>query len=324
MSPVVKHIALAAACAATLAAIAAPSVHAQSVRVADSLLHAGALTRAESTYYAAARARPHDPAARWALGRYLVARGAPRVGGTLFEEAIRFGGDASLVGADLVPVYLGTAQYDKLAALASASAAERARARWLVNHDSRIIAPDSIVAAGFRAAADTSALGRVLLRIDGRPYDAVLSARVRGIVVADTTVAARALHLFGAGAASRAAIPAAADSISLGRMTLTNVPVTVSRGAPAAVTIGLGELAPFAPRFDSRAARVSLYVSAASPGARARAAPGTALQSLALGYDIQVLRAGGWASLTDAPIAALLRERPWDYIARRGEIVIEP
>ncbi|HVX41275.1 MAG TPA: hypothetical protein VHB25_17030 [Gemmatimonadaceae bacterium] len=318
MSSVVKSLAL----VAPLIVASASTLRAQSVRAADSLLAAGALSRAESVYYAAARVRPHDPSARRALGRYLVERGAPRVGGTLFEEAIRFGGDASLIGADLVPVYLATAQYDKLAALATASPAERARARWLDAHDSRVIAPDSIVAAPFHASADTVSLGRVLVRIDGRPYDATLSAQVRGIVIGDTTRVARSLRTFGPGATSRSAI-AAVDSIAFGRMTITNVPVTLSHGGDA-VVIGLGELARFAPRFDPRGARVWLYVESANPGARPRMPAGTSLPSLALGYDIQVLRAGGWLSLSAPPIAALLRERPWDYIARRGEIVIEP
>lgn len=320
MSPVVRQSALVAA----FGLLSGATARAQSVRVADSLLHAGALARAESVYYAAARVRPHDPGARWALGRYLVARGAPRVGGTLFEEAIRFGGDASLIGADLVPVYLATGQYDKLAALPSASSAERARARWLTTHESRIVAPDSVIVGSYHASSDTGSLGRITLRIDGRPYEAMLSARVRGIVVADTTAAARGLHVFGAGAASRAAIPAVADSVSIGRMTITNVPVTQAHGATASVVIGLGDLARFAPRFDPRGARVSLHVDAASPNAPVITPAGTALQALALGYDIQVLRAGGWASLNDPPIAALLRSRTWDYIARRGEIVIEP
>ena len=305
-------------------AASASAARAQSTRVADSLLHAGALERAESMYYAAARVRPHDPGARWALGRYLIARGAGRVGGTLLEEAIRFGGDASLIGAELVPVYLETGQYDKLAALTTASTAERARARWLVNHETRIIAPDSVVVAPFRRASDARSLGHALLRVDGRPYDAELSARVRGIVIADTAAVAHALHLFDAGVTSRAAIPAAADSISFGRMIVTNVPVTLAHTSGAAVVIGLDALAPFAPRFDPRAARMTLYVAAASPGARARAPAGNALPTLAPGYDIQVLRAGGWTSVMDLPIAALLRARPWDYIARSGEIVIEP
>jgi Flp pilus assembly protein TadD len=76
-------------------AIAAPrDSGAQASRTADSLLNAGAVARAESLYYAAIRARPRDPMARWALGRYLAERGALRVAATLLEEADQFCGDA--------------------------------------------------------------------------------------------------------------------------------------------------------------------------------------------------------------------------------------
>src|SRR5512143_1475621 len=82
---------------------------------ADSLLRDGAIGRAESLYYAAARARPRDPAARWQLGRYLISRGALRVGATLVEEAVRFGLDPRVGAATLAPVYLQVGEYHQLA-----------------------------------------------------------------------------------------------------------------------------------------------------------------------------------------------------------------
>src|SRR4051812_11276028 len=99
-----KLLRIGASCGALL--LIATGAHAQSVRVADSLLQRGSLARAESIYYAATRARPRDPVARWSLGRFLVARGAPRVGATLFEEALLFGGAPTMITPDLVPVYL--------------------------------------------------------------------------------------------------------------------------------------------------------------------------------------------------------------------------
>ena len=110
------------------------TAHGQSIRVADSLLQSGSLARADSLFYAAARVRPRDPIARWALGRYLVARGATRVGATLFEESLRFGGEPSIAGRDLVPVYLAIGEFRPLARSAIATPAERARARWLASH----------------------------------------------------------------------------------------------------------------------------------------------------------------------------------------------
>jgi Flp pilus assembly protein TadD len=53
---------------ASFAVVNAGAARAQSVRLADSLLRAGHLARAESLYYAATRNRPSDPVARKALG----------------------------------------------------------------------------------------------------------------------------------------------------------------------------------------------------------------------------------------------------------------
>ena len=55
------------------------------VWVGDSLLAEGRLASAESAYYAAARARPRDPVARTALGKFLAARGGTRAGAVLLE-----------------------------------------------------------------------------------------------------------------------------------------------------------------------------------------------------------------------------------------------
>jgi hypothetical protein len=103
---------VALAAVATLCAVS--RMDAQSTRLADSLLQSGVLMRAESLYYAAVRARPSDPNARQALGRYLVSRGAPRVGATLLEEAIRFGGDKPAIERELAPIYLATGEFHSL------------------------------------------------------------------------------------------------------------------------------------------------------------------------------------------------------------------
>ena len=100
--------------------------------LADSLLGRGALDRAESAYYGAVRARPHDPVARFALGRYLAERGAPRVGATLMEEAIQFGGQPRVIAADLAPIYLEIGDYHGLTTLSAPalSPSAMARAQW--------------------------------------------------------------------------------------------------------------------------------------------------------------------------------------------------
>ena len=119
---------------------------------------------AQSAYYSANASR--DPVARWALGKYLVSRGAPRVGVTLFEEALQFGGDASVVNAELAPAYLALGEYHKLSALKASplSVAERERARWLVARSTRLSAPDSISTIPYRKPSDSTSLGRIVIQ----------------------------------------------------------------------------------------------------------------------------------------------------------------
>ena len=89
-----RRWAVALAVAGSSAAVA----KAQDVRIADSLLRRGLVDRAETEYYAAARARPRDPDARFALGRYLLDRGAFRIGATLIDESMQFGYDRAVRG----------------------------------------------------------------------------------------------------------------------------------------------------------------------------------------------------------------------------------
>ncbi|MDB4877145.1 MAG: hypothetical protein JWM41_3591 [Gemmatimonadetes bacterium] len=309
--------------AALLAAVMAMRAEAQSVPRADSLLQIGALASAESLYYAAARVRPRDPIARWALGRYLVARGASRVGATLFEESLRFGGEPAIVGRDLVPVYLAIGEYAPLAALTAATPAERARAKWLVAHATRVHAPDSALAAVFRPATDSGSIGSIPIRINGRAVDATVSARVQGIVVSDTTLIARGLHTFDGGVprAARITVLAAADSVGIGRLGMSNYPVTVAHldGAQRAM-IGLDMLGRLAPTFDPKANRVTLHIGGAAPSSAAA----NHFLTLSAGSDLRIMQGGGWISVTRPQIARFLRERRWTFDGKRGELIVEP
>ena len=167
--------------------------NAQTAR-ADSLLNAGALQRAESLYYSAVQMRPRDPMARWALGKYLVARGAPRVGMTLFEEALQFGGDPAIVNAELAPTYLVLGEYHKLSALKASplSAPERERARWLVARSTQAPRPRLRRDLTLKKSSDVAPLGRVAIRVNGRTVDATITAREHGIIIADTSAVGEA------------------------------------------------------------------------------------------------------------------------------------
>src|SRR5689334_11951037 len=121
-----RLIALAAALCA-----AAPTLGAQDPRIADSLLFRGTLDRAASEYYAAVRARPRDPNARFALGRYLLARGATRPGMTLVEEAVQFGLAKRIAAGPLATAYMELGEYQALARLPMSplTASEKAMVR---------------------------------------------------------------------------------------------------------------------------------------------------------------------------------------------------
>src|SRR5207244_2480316 len=127
---------------ARAAAVAAAVLFATPVRAqwgvwaADSLLAAGRLGQAESAYYAAVRAHPHDPVARAALGRYLGARGAWMIAETLLQEARDFGGDSTAIARSLASLYAQQHQFARLAALKPnvLSTADRRRAQWLATH----------------------------------------------------------------------------------------------------------------------------------------------------------------------------------------------
>jgi len=314
-----------AVAAAVLAAGPFMASHAQAAR-ADSLLNAGAWQRAESLYYSAVQARPRDPMARWALGKYLVSRGAPRVGMTLFEEALQFGGNPSVVNADLAPTYFALGEYHKLSALKSSplSAPELERARWLVARSTKLIAPDSVSTLTYKKPSDAASLGRVSIRVNGRTVDATIATHERGIIVSDTSAVAKRLRVFkqtGARAATTSGVPAVADSIGLGQISLADYPVTIQPLAnKQQALIGLDVIARFAPTFDPSAERLTLHTAGTVP----RAVSGVdELPTLLTRNDVRVLRAGGWASLDQPQILQMLSRRRWTFDARRGQLTID-
>lgn len=300
------------------------AIQGQSAR-ADSLLNAGALQRAESIYYAGVQSRPRDPAARLALGKYLVSRGAPRVGMTLFEEALQFGGDAPTVNAELAPLYLSLGEYHKLSALKSSplSVPERQRAQWLVARSTRLLAPDSTATLAYHKAPDGASLGRVAIRINGRSIDATVTARYHGIIIADTAAVVKRLRAFRqAGARTQsAAIPAVADSVGLGQFSLADYPVSIQPlPDKQQAVIGLDVIARFAPTFDPAAQRLTLHVA----GTIAQRPSGAdELPTLFTHNDLRALRAGGWMSVDQPQLSQVLASRRWTFDARRGQLTIE-
>jgi len=297
---------------------------AQSIATADSLFQRGILDRAESLYYGAARLRPRDPTARLGLARYLAGRGSARTAVTLFEEALRFGGDTTQISADLAPLYLGLWQYRSLLGLrlSAVSVAERERARWLGAHPTRLIAPDSLITVFYQPLAENNGrLGRMAIRVNGRIVEAVIAVTTSGVVLSDSVATATRLRRFaggyGRGAPSSLDDIATADSISMGRLTLTNFPARVSQMSTPAI-IGTDVLGKLAPTFDPGTGRMVLRVSGSVPSGL----PGDRFPTWSTTTDLKVLQTGGWMSVAQPQIAQMLVGRVWTLDAKRGQIVL--
>lgn len=251
---------IAAAVCLVLGAGRAPAQEAALIAHADTLLIAGRVFSAESLYYRAVRMDSHDPSARLALGKYLAARGALRVGAVLMEEARYFGGDPGVVARALAPVYEALGDYQALASLPASPLpyAERARAEWLGDHRPSAVGPDSAWVP-YRVS-DSHLLGQVVLRLGADSVLAAIDARVHGLVLDPSWMQRRELRRFASRGARRAAdVAGVALAIRLGAFTLTNVPVRFEpRHARDGAVIGLDVLASLAPTFDPVAGRMLL------------------------------------------------------------------
>src|SRR5690349_21020248 len=166
---------------------------------ADSLLASGRVQAAESLYYASSSSRPRDAVARAALGRYLAARGALRIGAVLLEEARLFGGDTTSIARALAPIYSSLGDYRALATLPHSplSKAERDRVRWLVGHTSVLEFPDSVDSLHYRPVTDGSGIGVVTIGIGDQQIDAVIDPRVAGVVLRGKARHRRGIKSFG-------------------------------------------------------------------------------------------------------------------------------
>jgi hypothetical protein len=278
---------------------------------ADALLRAGRVAAAESLYYAVSRWRPRDPAPRLALGRYLAARGATRIGAVLIEEARQFGANPAVAALYLAPLYARLGAWEALRDLPAASltAGERERAAWLAGRTSAVEGPDSIEVP-LRRARSAGALGAVVLRIGEDSVVAEIDPEAHGIVV---DRARRGVRRFAGGSADARQEAGVVDRASLGGFTLTNVPVAFgATGDPGAARIGLDVLAPWAP--SARGGRLVLrrdgVVSSRGRGER-----------LPLLLDpaegARVARSGRLE-----PPAAVVRDAPWTIDPRAGELIV--
>jgi hypothetical protein len=305
-------------CSAALAlVVCAPPASAQwGVWPGDSLLAQGRLAAAESAYYSAVRAQPRNPLARTALGKYLAARGATRVGAVLLEEARFFGGDSTTLARALVPLYERLGDFAAIDALKPdvLAPSERRRARWLAARPPQVSFRDSIVLLSYRPIADGQGMGTVLLRIGASEWPAVIDPRVSGLLV--PSAMRRHLRTFGDDAKHFAAV---SDALRLGGATFTNVPATIGR-SDEKLRIGFDILAPYSPTFDPiRGLLVLRRVERRSPP---RA--GARVPALFDGNGVRLLVGGYWQPSTAAMPAMLLATRQWMWDGKRGDVLLLP
>ena len=304
---------------------APPTASAQwGVWQADSLLACGRLAAAESLYYAASSARPRDATARSALGRYLAARGALRIGAVLLEEARLFGGDSTSIAQALAPIYRSLGDYRSLAVLPKAplSQAERSRVSWLVIHPQVMEFADSVASIPYRPVDDGSGLGTISIAIGERRIEVSVDPRVSGIVLRGTAARyRRELRVFGRDSSG---IIAVIPELRLGGVVLTNVaarvdtmPIVSGRRDGGIASIGLDVLRRLVPTFDPGTSTMLMRRS----GQIAQTAPGRRVPILLDETGLRVLLDGQWAAPHARSLS--LASRRWTWDARRGDMLIE-
>jgi hypothetical protein len=300
--------------------LAAAPLHAQGVLArADNLLRVGRMFAAETLYYYAVRRAPRDPEARLALGRYLAARGALRIGAVLMEEARYFGADPKKVAVYLAPVYAQLGDFRALAGLPNTPLhnAERSRAEWLREHPPKVEGPDS--ASIQWAPSDTGALGTVALRIGQETVQATLDPRAHGLVLDTVWMRRKETKVFASKFDNDVRNAAGVTlAIGLGELTVRQVLTSFApQLSPAQAVIGLDVLMPFAPTIDAAARRILLRKS----GRIDRDMPGERVQTLVFGSGLWLIWEQSMLPLSGEDARRLLAGGAWTVDWRRGQLI---
>jgi hypothetical protein len=284
------------------------------VWTADSLLAEGKLAAAESAYYAEARAKPRNPTARAALGKFLAARGGTRAGVVLIDEARFFGGDSAALARALVPLLARLGDYRELAALRPnvLTRAERARAGWLATRTPEARLRDSVAILTYRPIADGSGIGTILVRVGKTEFPAIIDPRVSGLVLPSS---ARAdVRTFGAQGRNTVAV---ADTMRAGGVVFSYVPVLLGT-ADEKARIGFDVLAPYFPGFDPSRGLLTLR----RVGRRSPSPVGVRLPALLDDNGMRLLINGRWFPFTASSPSMLLATRRWIWDWKLGDVVL--
>ena len=300
--------------------LASAPLHAQGVLArADNLLRVGRMFAAETLYYYAVRRAPRDPEARLALGRYLAARGALRIGAVLMEEARYFGADPKKVAVYLAPVYTQLGDFRALAGLPNTPLhnAERSRAEWLRENPPKVEGPDSVAISW--TPSDTGALGTIVLRIGQETVRATLDPRAHGLVLDTAWMRSKATKVFASKFDNDVRNAAGVTlAIGLGELTVRRVLTSfAAQASPAQAVMGLDVVMPFAPTFDAVARRILVRKS----GRIDREMPGERVQTLVFGSGLWLVREQSMVPLVGADARRMLSDGAWTVDWRRGQLV---
>jgi hypothetical protein len=300
--------------------LAAAPLQAQGVLArADNLLRVGRMFAAETLYYYAVRRAPRDPEARLALGRYLAARGALRIGAVLMEEARYFGADPKKVAVYLAPVYAQLGDFRALAGLPNTPLhnAERSRAEWLRDNPPGVEGPDSV--SIHWTPSDTGALGTVVLRIGQVTVRATLDPRAHGLVLDTAWMRSQETKVFASKFDNDVRNAAGVTlAVALGDLTVRRVLTSFApQLSPTDAVVGLDVLMPLAPTLDAAAPRIVLRKS----GRIDRAMPGERVQTLLFGSGLWLVWEQSMIPLAGEDARRLLAGGAWTVDWRRGQVV---
>ena len=313
------------ACFLGICAFVAPAGAQNYIGRADALLRQGQLQEAEALYYYAARSEPRNATPRMALGRYLAARGALRVGAVLLEEARFFGGDRRAIAEQLAPVYARLGDYRALSSLPNSplAYAERARAEWLSDNPPETTGPDSATLPLVPGAS--APLGQLRIVVGGDTLLATIDVGVTGLVLDTSLAAHRGIRTFrsnsDAGVRDHAAV---ALSVRLGPLGRTAVPARFEAlSSPRIARIGVDVLEDFAPTWIQNAGGGGSIVLRKSGKAPAASPTAERIPILIRPNDLTLVRAGGMmSSLATQASQGALKGR-WTLDIRHGEVVID-
>jgi hypothetical protein len=264
---------------------ARPPVAAPQPARSDSMLAQGRLAAAEDALYAAADARPRDPGARGALAAYLASRGRFAIALVLFDEAQRFGADASrvqLARQEILPYAVAPGSGSEVTVPLVLPTPPRTLAAFTVR-------PGRSAASAFTAALDPN---------------------VRGVVLGRRAAAAFALD-----AARRI------ESLWIGERRLTRVEARVdSVASPDDVRIGLDVLWGLHPLVDESARTITLGRAPAPAAQSVKQIPFV----LTFPGLMLVPEVGVPPVRAESPAGrALLGGRRWQLDARAGTVRVE-